>query len=86
MNTNSNDLLIESYGQTEPLTTRLNSILRDYPRGPQIFRELLQNADDARASEFCLMLDEREFEKHNLMCNEMEKMQGMSLICYNSMQ
>jgi hypothetical protein len=39
----TDDLLIESYGQTEPLTTRLNSILRDYPRGPQIFRELLQN-------------------------------------------
>lgn len=77
------DLLIESYGQTEPLTNRLNSILRDYPKGTQIFRELLQNADDARATEFSLMFDEREFERTGLMSKEMSKLQGFSLICYN---
>jgi hypothetical protein len=43
-----NDINFESFGQSEPLTNRLSSILRDYPKGTQIFKELIQNADDAK--------------------------------------
>jgi sacsin len=39
---------MKPYGQQEPLTRRIHSILRDYPAGTQIMKELLQNADDAR--------------------------------------
>lgn len=42
------EIKVESFGQSEPLTNRLSSILRDYPKGTQIFKELLQNADDAK--------------------------------------
>jgi len=41
----------ESYDLIEPLTTRLSGLLKEYPPGVSILRELLQNADDAGASE-----------------------------------
>jgi sacsin len=37
--------------QVQPLTTILRNICRDYPGGGGILRELLQNADDAGATE-----------------------------------
>ena len=40
----------QPFGQKEKLTRRLHNILREYPAGSQLF-ELLQNADDARATE-----------------------------------
>lgn len=36
--------------QTQSLTTALSNICQDYPAGGGILRELLQNADDAKAS------------------------------------
>lgn len=37
--------------QVQPLTTALKNICRDYPAGGSVLRELLQNADDAGATE-----------------------------------
>lgn len=37
--------------QRQPLTVTLKNVCRDYPAGGGILRELLQNADDAGASE-----------------------------------
>jgi hypothetical protein len=37
--------------QSQPLTTTLANILRDYHAGGTVLRELLQNADDAGASQ-----------------------------------
>jgi len=37
--------------QRQPLTTTLKNICRDYPPGGTVLRELLQNADDAGATE-----------------------------------
>lgn len=37
--------------QHQPLTVTLKNICRDYPAGGGILRELLQNADDAGATE-----------------------------------
>ncbi|WAR11143.1 SACS-like protein [Mya arenaria] len=42
---------IFSFGQREKLTTRLNGLLRDYPGDTSIFKEFIQNADDAGATE-----------------------------------
>ncbi len=39
------------YGQHEPLTRRLRAILQDYTDGLAVFKELIQNADDAAATE-----------------------------------
>jgi hypothetical protein len=37
--------------QVQRLTTALKNICRDYPAGGTVLRELLQNADDAGATE-----------------------------------
>lgn len=47
------DELCESFGQHEQLTTRINRLLEGYTRDASIFKELLQNADDAGATEVC---------------------------------
>ena len=39
------------FGQSEPLTNRLKRLLEDYTDGFAIPKELVQNADDAGASE-----------------------------------
>ncbi|KAF8929287.1 hypothetical protein BGZ47_001117, partial [Haplosporangium gracile] len=48
----------------EPLTTRIAGILRAYPDSTQIARELLQNSDDAGATEQWYLLDHRDHVKH----------------------
>jgi hypothetical protein len=40
----------ENFDIAEPLTTRLRGLLEEYPPGICILKELLQNADDAKAS------------------------------------
>lgn len=47
----------KEFAQKEDLTVRLSNILQDYAFGPGVFRELLQNADDAGASRFALYAD-----------------------------
>lgn len=42
---------IANNAQVQRLTTALKNICRDYPAGGISLRELLQNADDARATE-----------------------------------
>ena len=42
--------MAESFDVTEPLTKRLSGLLKEYPPGITILRELLQNADDAGAT------------------------------------
>lgn len=42
---------IGSNAQKQRLTTALKNICRDYPAGGTVIRELLQNADDAGATE-----------------------------------
>ena len=45
------DEFCEAFGQQEELTTRINRLLEGYSRDASIFKELLQNADDAGATE-----------------------------------
>jgi len=45
------------FEQRESLTTRLRNVLREYTMGPSVLQEFLQNADDARAKHFALVLD-----------------------------
>ena len=49
------------FGQREPLTTRLHNLVRSYPKGLGIFKEFIQNADDAEASEIRFIIDERHY-------------------------
>jgi hypothetical protein len=41
----------EGFGQVVSLTKRIRGILQGYPEGTAIFKELLQNAEDAGATE-----------------------------------
>jgi hypothetical protein len=41
--------MAKSFTQEESLVVRLKGILNEYPPGVSIFKELLQNADDAGA-------------------------------------
>ena len=71
------------FGQNEPLTTRIKSLLDSYPCDEGILKELVQNADDAKAKEIHFILDERKLPKHHLLCNGWEDVQGPSLLVYN---
>ena len=51
----------EAFGQSEALTTRLRHIISDYADGPGILMELVQNADDAGATEVAFLLDEESY-------------------------
>ena len=74
------------FGQSEPLTRRLHAILRDYTDGLTVLKELIQNADDAGASEICFLYDERynENARHILLDQGMKEMQGPALWTYNN--
>ena len=50
---------IEQCGQSEPITMRIHNILNEYDEVNDIFKELIQNAEDARASACRFMLDFR---------------------------
>ena len=54
------------YGQHEDLCDRLSNILRNYHADTSIFKEFIQNADDAGASEIVFILDQRTFKDKTL--------------------
>ena len=57
---NPDELFIgEEFGQEERLTTRLNRLLEDYTDGFAVLKELIQNADDAGATEVKFLYDKR---------------------------
>jgi sacsin len=46
---------MQSFGQKEELVERINRLLEGYPRDSTLFKEMLQNADDAGATEVTFM-------------------------------
>ncbi|CAG8515443.1 10759_t:CDS:2, partial [Cetraspora pellucida] len=79
------------YEQEEPLAVRISNILNDYPINV-LFKEFLQNADDAGARKLSLIIDEGEFgipkklldqKSHSLITEEMNDWQGPALWIYN---
>ena len=70
-------------GQYEPLTTRIRNILQQYKEGVAIFKELIQNADDARATKVHFVIDWRENPRERLFTDELAKCQGPALWAYN---
>lgn len=73
----------EAFGQHEALTTRLKHILEMYADGPGILFELVQNAEDARASEVIFLLDKTQYGTSSLLSPEMADWQGPALYCFN---
>ena len=76
--------VFEDAGQHEPLTTRLSNILREYKDGLTIIKEMIQNADDAGATEVNILHDTRTHSSHNLVLEGMAESHGPALIVHNN--
>ena len=78
-------LIREEFGQEERLTTRLNRLLEEYTDGFSVLKELVQNADDAGATEVRFLYDERTNEDAMtcLFDEGMKGCQGPALWVYN---
>ncbi|XP_070206302.1 sacsin-like [Littorina saxatilis] len=77
------DEFSESFGQHEELTTRINRLLEGYERDASIFKELLQNADDAGATEVRFVKDLRNHSTEKLMNEKWKALFGPALCIYN---
>lgn len=74
----------EDFYQEEPLVTRLKSLTDAYPCDIAIFKELLQNADDAGATEVHFVLDKETHSVKNIIDSKMAPLQGPALCVYNN--
>ena len=78
---------IQNFGPHEKLTDRLRSLLAGYKDGIAIFKELIQNADDATASVVKFCYDKRSNDAwtnaEKLFDPAMAKLQGQSLFVFN---
>lgn len=73
----------EAFGQHEALTTRLRHILEMYADGPGVLYELVQNAEDAGASEVAFLLDKTQYGTSSVLSPQMVDWQGPALYCFN---
>ncbi|GAX84471.1 hypothetical protein CEUSTIGMA_g11891.t1 [Chlamydomonas eustigma] len=74
----------EAFGQSEALTTRLRHIIQDYPEGAGMMMELLQNADDAGATEVALCLDLNTYKADSTLGPNMSVWQGPAVLAFNN--
>ncbi|XP_030840841.1 sacsin-like [Strongylocentrotus purpuratus] len=74
----------EEFGQHEKLTTRIKRILDSYPSDETILKELLQNADDAGATEIHFVYDPRSHNGKKLLGDSMKALQGPALCVFNN--
>jgi sacsin len=77
------ELIGVEYGQEEKLTSRIANILHNYSH-EDLLKELVQNAEDAGATEFCLLLDKKTHASNLLFNPMMAQFQGPSLLIYNN--
>ena len=61
----------DDFGQKVDLTASIRNILRNYPEGTAILKELVQNADDAGARKVSFCLDLREHGTSKLASNSL---------------
>ncbi|XP_065450845.1 sacsin isoform X1 [Chrysemys picta bellii] len=72
------------FGQKEKLTSRIKSILNAYPSEKEMLKELLQNADDAKATEICFVFDSRQHPVDRIFDEKWAPLQGPALCVYNN--
>lgn len=73
----------DNFAQNQPITTALKTILKYYPE-QTCLRELLQNADDAGATEIEYVLDTRTYSDEPLISSGLEEFQGPALLARNN--
>ncbi|XP_055956520.1 sacsin [Patella vulgata] len=76
--------LFSEFGQHEDLTNRIKRILEGYPCDESILKEMLQNADDAGATEVIFIKDFRQLETNSLPDDKLSQTQGPALCIYNN--
>ncbi|XP_066271198.1 sacsin-like [Branchiostoma lanceolatum] len=72
------------FGQVEKLTNRIKHLLDAYPFGKEILKELLQNADDAGATEIHFVYDKRQHGTERIFDDSWKELQGPALCVYNN--
>ena len=72
------------FGQREELTDRLKGILKAYPCDVGVLKELVQNADDAGATEIHFIVDPRNHPTDQLLSDNWKELQGPALCVYNN--
>ena len=73
-----------SFGQKEDLITRLKNINQEYSGKIDVFKELIQNADDSGATEFHLVLDKRSHSHQRVFNENCQYLQGPALLAFNN--
>ena len=74
----------EPFGQKEELSNRIRQILKGYDTKAHIFTEMIQNADDAGASEIRFIVDSRQLSTRKIFDECYERLQGPALCCWNN--
>ncbi|OPL33833.1 hypothetical protein AM593_07708, partial [Mytilus galloprovincialis] len=77
------EMFSKDFGQHEELITRIKRILSGYPCDAGVLKELLQNADDAKASEVHIVIDYNNHETDNLFSDSWKPLQGPAILIYN---
>ena len=72
------------FGQKEKLTTRIRRLLTEYPCEKDILKEIVQNADDAEATELCFIKDPRNHRDERVFEDSWKPLQGPALCVYNN--
>ena len=80
---NDNSVAI-SFGQKETLVTRLKGLLKGYPCDTGIMKELIQNADDAKATEIHFIKDYRTHSTEKMLDETFFPLQGPALCVFNN--
>ncbi|XP_077312337.1 sacsin-like, partial [Lithobates pipiens] len=75
----------KAWGPSEPVTLRIKNILREYSEHSEVFKELLQNADDAEATVCKFLVDRRQNldSRKTLIDPGMASCHGPALWSYN---
>ncbi|XP_036432885.1 sacsin isoform X2 [Colossoma macropomum] len=74
----------QEFGQHEKLTVRLKNIMDAYPSKKDILKELIQNADDAEATEIHFVWDKRQHKTEQIFGEKWKLLQGPALCVYNN--
>ncbi|TCD64785.1 hypothetical protein EIP91_003622 [Steccherinum ochraceum] len=74
------------FGESVDPTAAIASILGTYPFGIGLFREILQNSDDAKATTQYFLLDHRSHGTDTLLHEALGDAQGPALLAYNNAQ
>uniref|UniRef100_A0A4W5NX70 Sacsin/Nov domain-containing protein n=1 Tax=Hucho hucho TaxID=62062 RepID=A0A4W5NX70_9TELE len=74
----------EKFRQHEELTVRIKNIIAAYPSKKDILKELIQNADDAEATEIHFVLDKRNHSTERTFGERWHPLQGPALCVYNN--